>query len=650
MEIQKQNMLQGVEKDLVGDKGSSSSGKMGAPLFSWPWQNLGSLKYLFFGPLLVDFMYSNVYKKRQSEYAWCMHVIILSSLRGLVHQLWNTFDNMLFINRNRRLSQEGIDFHQIDKEWHWDNFIILQAFVASMIFLWINPSMTNYPIWNISGIISCILFHIGLSEPLYYCLHRLLHSSYFFQQYHWLHHSSKVNHPYTAGHATFLEHLLLCVIVGVPVIATTLIGHGSMIMFYGYFLVFDFLRCMGHSNVEVVPCRIFDTLPILKYVIYTPTYHFIHHKDMKTNFCLFMPLFDVLGKTLNKISWDLHREMHSNEGKKAKAPEFVFLAHGVDIMSSMHVPFVFRSLSSLPFSTKLILFPMWPFAFLVVLVMWAKSKPFLLTFCHLRGKLLQSWIVPRFGFMYFLPFAKDGINNQIEEAILMADRIGVKVLSLAALNKNEALNGGGKLFVTKHPDLKVRVVHGNTLTAAVILNEISQDVKEVFLTGATSKLGRAIALYLARRQVRVLMLTQSTERFKSIQKEASPENQNLLVQVTKLQAAKHCKTWIIGKWTTPREQRWAPAGTHFHQFVVPPVFEFRTDCTYSKLAAMKLPDDVQGLGTCEYTMERGVVHACHAGGLVHLLEGWTHHEVGSIDVDQIDLVWEAARRHGFKPV
>lgn len=57
----------------------------------------------------------------------------------------------------------------------------------------------------------------------------------------------------------------------------------------------------------------------------------------------------------------------------------------------------------------------------------------------------------------------------------------------------------------KHKDLKVRVVHGNTLTAAVILNEIHEDVKEVFLTGATSKLGRAIALYLCRRGVRVLV-------------------------------------------------------------------------------------------------------------------------------------------------
>lgn len=71
--------------------------------------------------------------------------------------------------------------------------------------------------------------------------------------------------------------------------------------------------------------------------------------------------------------------------------------------------------------------------------------------------------------------------------------------------QNEALNGGGTLFVNKHPNLRVRVVHGNTLTAAVILKEIPNDITEVFLTGATSKLGRAIALYLCTKQVRVLV-------------------------------------------------------------------------------------------------------------------------------------------------
>lgn len=71
--------------------------------------------------------------------------------------------------------------------------------------------------------------------------------------------------------------------------------------------------------------------------------------------------------------------------------------------------------------------------------------------------------------------------------------------------QNEALNGGGLLFVKKHPNLRVRVVHGNTLTAAVIIKTLPTDVKEVFMNGATSKLGRAIALYLCSRGIRVLV-------------------------------------------------------------------------------------------------------------------------------------------------
>jgi hypothetical protein len=56
--------------------------------------------------------------------------------------------------------------------------------------------------------------------------------------------------------------------------------------------------------------------------------------------------------------------------------------------------------------------------------------------------------------------------------------------------RGQALNGGGALFVNKLPDLRVRVVHGNTLTAAAILKQIPSDVREVFVLGATSKLGR----------------------------------------------------------------------------------------------------------------------------------------------------------------
>ncbi|KAJ7955715.1 protein ECERIFERUM 3 [Quillaja saponaria] len=621
---------------------------MDAPFSAWPWDNLGVFKYLLYGPFVANVLYSR-FQEKDIKQSWCLHILILCGLRGLFHVLWGSYSNMLFLTRNRRILQQGVDFKQIDSEWDWDNFLILQAVIAS-IACYMFPFLENLPLWSTRGVIAALILHVCVSEPLYYWVHRKFHGDYLFAHYHSLHHSSPVPQSFTAGNATILEHLVLSIVIGIPILGASMLGYGSASLIYGYVLIFDSLRCLGHCNVEIIPHQLFDTFPFLRYLIYTPTYHSLHHTDKDTNFCLFMPLFDALGNTLNRKSWQLHKKISLNSGKNGRVPDFVFLAHVVDVVSSMHAPFVFRSFASLPFTTRLFLVPCWPFALVSLLAMWIWSKTFLNSSYNLRGRLHQSWAVPRFGFQYFLPFATEGINKQIEHAILRADRIGVKVISLAALNKNESLNGGGTLFVNKHPNLRVRVVHGNTLTAAVILNEIPEDVKEVFLTGATSKLGRAIALYLCRRRVRILMLTLSSERFQNIQKEAPADCQSYLVQVTKYQAAQNCKTWIVGKWITPREQNWAPRGTHFHQFVVPPILSFRRDCTYGDLAAMKLPDDVEGLGCCEYTMDRGVVHACHAGGVIHSLEGWTHHEVGAIDVDRIDLVWKAALKHGLKPL
>ncbi|OWM89944.1 hypothetical protein CDL15_Pgr012581 [Punica granatum] len=446
---------------------------------------------------------------------------------------------MLFINCGRRINHNGVDFNQIDLEWDWDNFLILQALMASAAY-YTFPSLEGLPLWNTSGLITALILHIGVSEPLYYWVHRGFHGQFLFQNYHSLHHRSAIPQPSTAGHATFLEHLILTAIMGVPILGSCLMfNNGSLGLIYCYIVMFDLMRCLGHCNIEVIPHQLFDAFPFLRYLLYTPTYHSLHHTEMDTNFCLFMPLYDAIGNTLNSKSWELHRKISSQIGYRERVADFVFLAHVVDLSSSMHAPFVWRSFASKPFAVRFFQIPCLPGAFGVMLAMWAWAKTFTVSFYNLRGRLHQTWAVPRFGFQYFLPFAADGINKQIEEAILKADRLGVKVISLAALNKNEALNGGGTLFVSKHEDLKVRVVHGNTLTAAVILNDVPKDVEEVFLTGATSKLGRAIALYLCRKKIRVLMLTLSTERYQKIQKEAPLDCQSYLVQVTKYQAARN---------------------------------------------------------------------------------------------------------------
>lgn len=67
------------------------------------------------------------------------------------------------------------------------------------------------------------------------------------------------------------------------------------------------------------------------------------------------------------------------------------------------------------------------------------------------------------------------------------------------------------MFIENHPNLKIRVAHGNTLTAAVLLHELPEGCKQVFMSGATSKLGRAIAIYLAKKDVEVLVSGHSND-------------------------------------------------------------------------------------------------------------------------------------------
>ncbi|KAE9462498.1 hypothetical protein C3L33_05591, partial [Rhododendron williamsianum] len=134
---------------------------MVAPLSAWPWENLGSFKYLLYGPFLAKVLYSRIQEETIEE-SWCLHILIICVLRASIYQYWTSWSNMLFLTRNRRILPQGVDFKQIDKEWDW--------------------------------------------------------------------------------------------------------------------------------------------------------YHSLHHTEMGTNFCLFMPLFDALGNTMNTKSWELHKNISSNSG------------------------------------------------------------------------------------------------------------------------------------------------------------------------------------------------------------------------------------------------------------------------------------------------------------------------------------------------
>lgn len=77
------------------------------------------VQYLLYGPFVGKFMYSRIYENTPDEENWCLHLLILSALRVAIYVGWSAFSNMLFLNRNRRIVDRGVDFRQIDKEWNW---------------------------------------------------------------------------------------------------------------------------------------------------------------------------------------------------------------------------------------------------------------------------------------------------------------------------------------------------------------------------------------------------------------------------------------------------------------------------------------------------------------------------------------------------
>lgn len=125
--------------------------------------------------------------------------------------------------------------------------------------------------------------------------------------------------------------------------------------------------------------------------------------------------------------------MYINAGKNGRVPDFVFLAHAVDVGSALHVQFVLRSFASLPFTTRIFMVPIWPFALIVLLAMWVFSKTFLISFYNLRGRLHQTWVVPRCGFQVRLmirnlpSFSLTSINDLVIERLISSQFYPLKI-------------------------------------------------------------------------------------------------------------------------------------------------------------------------------------------------------------------------------
>ncbi|KAL9228797.1 hypothetical protein vseg_004337 [Gypsophila vaccaria] len=608
-------------------------------LTHWPWEPLGNFKYIVVAPGVIHSIYSMITKPHETDISYILISLLMVS-RMLHNQIWISISRYRTAKGNNLIVDKSIDFEQVDRERNWDDQILFN-WVLFYISFWIMKSAKGMPFWRTDGVVLMFLVHTGPVEFLYYWLHRALHHHFLYSRYHSHHHSSIATEPITSVIHPFAEHVAYFVLFAIPMLTVQLNGLGSISGLTLYVTYIDLMNNMGHCNFEVIPKWAFSIFPPLKYLLYTPSYHSLHHTQFRTNYALFMPFYDYVYGTMDKSSDTLYE---SSLKKPEDVPDVVHLTHLTTPQSIYQIRLGFASLASEPLSSKWYLWIMWPVTLWSMIMTWIYGKTFVLERNTFEKIKAQSWAMPRYSVHYLLQWQREAINKLIEDAILEAEEKGIKVVSLGLLNQAKRFNRNGQVYLDRHPKLNVKVVDGSSLAVAVVLNSIPKDTTQVVFRGRFSKVAYSIVSALCHKGVKVAAIRK--EEYEKLKQALPSEDSNNLVLSTK---GYNHKVWLVGENLNEMEQSMASKGTIFIPFTQFPPKKTRKDCSYLTTPALLAPKSFGNLHVCENWLPRKAVSAWRVAGVVHALEGWNVNECGDFIFD-INKVWEASLQHGFRPL
>ncbi|MED6179453.1 Very-long-chain aldehyde decarbonylase cer1 [Stylosanthes scabra] len=362
-------------------------------LTDWPWKPLGSFKYLVLAPFVFHSTYC-LFTKEKSERDVSTFLILPFLLWRMLHnQIWITLSRYRTAKGNARILDKGIEFDQVDRERDWDDQIIFNGFLYYLAAYTLSGA-SRLPLWRTEGVLIVFLLHAGPVEFLYYWLHRALHHHYLYSRYHSHHHSSVVTEPITSVIHPFAEHIMYFVLFAIPKLTIVFTNTASVVAMVGYVTYIDFMNNMGHCNFEIIPTSLFRIFPPLKFFMYTPSFHSLHHTQFRTNYSLFMPLYDYVYNTTDKSSDDLHAKALN---RREETPEVVHITHLTKPESIYHLRLGFAYLASRPFAaTKWYLWLMWPVTAWSMMLTWVYGRTFIVERNRLDKLNLQTWAIPKY--------------------------------------------------------------------------------------------------------------------------------------------------------------------------------------------------------------------------------------------------------------
>lgn len=542
------------------------------------------------------------------------------------------------IKREREHVLEGFKIHAVA------NFFMIALFPSMFI--------------NNNSILECLYYtlvsHIIVVEPLYYLAHRFLHTKSFFNEMHFFHHLSFNTTPTTALVQNFTEHIIYIGTFGPAfLIPYFVLNKQHWISIYIYLSLFDFINAIGHCDFSYYESYYTSSI---KYLFYSPQFHRTHHTDLKVNYALFMPIWDLLFSTYKE--------------KKRENPinniDFVFIGHNFGIYHLLSLPQM--SIYNVYDEIKVLYNVYLDFKIVQIINYHVKIFNSINGFGHCwrmpKYKILQNGIgqviaIPETPLDYLQGNQKHSINNEIINLIVKTNKHNqTQYFGLGNLNKMKALNDGGieiaEYIDYVNPDANIKILTGDTMTtASLYYSLVSENIDTIYFIGGTGKIGKAlITLLINRNRKTICVYSNSQTRFDEIKHTLLPELQNHLTLSTDFNDINKFTNIIIGKQLSSEKTKIIERinkQINIYDYNVPyfPIINSKIRHKQIGILENKNKDVLNGYFDISFGLKQYQLYPCYAGCLLGYIDKRQTNEVGEINLDEVDYYWKLGEKYGF---
>mmetsp|Transcript_6173 Transcript_6173/g.8004 ORF Transcript_6173/g.8004 Transcript_6173/m.8004 type:complete len:650 (-) Transcript_6173:309-2258(-) len=514
-----------------------------------------------------------------------------------------------------------------------------------------------------SGIKQCIfeafLAHIFVVEPLYYAAHRWLHVPTQMKAMHGFHHLSINTLPSTSLVQNFHEHFLYVATFGPAFFLPYLLfGRQHWVAVGGYLVAFDVINSFGHSNIRIRSWLFTSKYSPLTYLFYTPEVHLGHHAYFNKNFCLFMPLWDIMLGTYREYRKKDVQLLPKNQ------QDFVFIGHNGGLGHLLTIPelSVYNMYDNyvrtwLPLSTEILVMH-------VIASITRLLAPFYYCprYCVANEYIGRIVCLSRSPYDYMKSSRYNDVNKDIVKLIKKEhQKKGTRKFGLGNLNKMKQLNDGG-IEIAKMvkedeylKDKNIRVWTGDTLTVASVYHIIADmpELQSFYYIGAGGKVGTAVCEMLVKSKPNI--------KIKIFSRHQILDHPNISYS-TDLSEMADYEVVLAGKILSNKMYKTALKNVSgdvrtrvLLDYTVPimpieAIQKHSADIKHIRVGLLKTQTNNAFLkGYWDICMAHPQYHIvpCHFGCLLHTVCERETNEVGDICQKEVDKLWRMALARGF---